>query len=138
MQDLLDFYFEASHFLEIYELLDEHYVKYCQLDENGEFMLKLLCVNPSKNLKECMGRGRSSILFSATFLPIQYYKGLLGGETEDYEVYAKSVFKEEKRALFIATDVTSKYTRRSEDEFYRIAEYIYEIVSAKCGNYMVF
>ena len=137
-EELLDFYFDVSHFLEIYELLDEHYVKYCQLDEKGDFMLKLFCVNPSKNLKECMDRGRSSILFSATFLPIQYYKGLLGGEREDYEVYAKSVFKEENRAIFIAADVTSKYSRRSEDEFYRIAEYIYEIVSAKCGNYMVF
>ena len=36
-----------------------------------------------------MLRGRSSILFSATFLPIQYYKKLLGGTAEDYEVYMR-------------------------------------------------
>ena len=135
---ILDFYFEISHFLDIYELLDEHYVKYTQLGEDGSFLLKLFCVDPSENLKSCMRRGRSSILFSATFLPIQYYKGLLGGEPEDYEVYAKSVFNQEKRGLFIANDVTSKYTRRSQEEYYNIARYIDEVVKNRHGNYMVF
>ncbi len=135
---ILDFYFEVAHFLDIYERVDEHYVKYTQLDGDGGFRLKLFCVNPRENLKECMMRGRSAILFSATFLPIQYYKTLLGGDREDYEVYAKSVFNPEKRALFIANDVTSKYTRRSREEYYRIARYIDEIVKNRHGNYMVF
>lgn len=134
----IDFYFEVSHFLEMYELLDENYLKYTMLCEDGTFMLKLFCVNPSKVLKERMGKGRSTILFSATFLPIQYYKKLLGGEEEDYEVYAKSIFDQEKRALFIASDVTSKYTRRSMEEYYNIALYIEEIVKNRHGNYMVF
>lgn len=77
-EELLEFYFNLVHFLEIYELLDEKYVKYTQLCEDGTFLLKLFCVDPSNNLKECMKRGRSTILFSATFLPIQYYKALLG------------------------------------------------------------
>ena len=135
---ILDFYFEVSHFLDIYERLDLNYVKYTMLQEDGSFLLKLFCMNPRENLKECMGRGRSSILFSATFLPIQYYKELLGGDQEDYEVYAKSVFNKEKRALFIADDVTSKYTRRTDDEYVRIAKYIAEIAKNRHGNYMVF
>ena len=135
---LMEFYFKICHFLDIYERVDENYVKYTQIMEDGSFLLKLFCVDPSNNLKECMGRGRSSILFSATFLPIQYYKGLLGGEKEDYEVYAKSVFQPEKRALLVARDVTSKYTRRSEEEFLAIARYIEEIVTKRRGNYMVF
>ncbi len=137
-ETILDFYFEVSHFLDIYERMDEHYVKYAQIQDDGDFLLKLFCVNPRENLKECMGRGRSSILFSATFLPIQYYKELLGGDEEDYEVYAQSIFNQEKRALFIADDVTSKYTRRSDEEYYRIAKYIQEIVKNRHGNYMVF
>lgn len=134
---LLEFYFEVRHFLAIYELMDENYVRYTQLEDNG-FMLKLFCVNPCENLKNCMLRGRSTILFSATLLPIQYYKKLLGGEAEDYEVYAKSVFHPAKRALMIASDVTSKYTRRSEEEFENIARYIEEVVKNRHGNYMVF
>lgn len=137
-ESILEFYFEVSHFLEIYERLDENYVKYTQMQEDGSFILKLFCVNPRENLKQCMERGRSSILFSATFLPILYYKELLGGDEEDYEVYAKSVFNPEKRMLFISGDVTSKYTRRSDEEYYRIARYIDEIVKNRHGNYMVF
>lgn len=137
-EELLDLYFKLCHFLDIYERVDEKYVKYTQLKENREFIVKLFCVDPSTNLKECMQRGRSSVLFSATFLPIQYYKSLLGGEEKDYEVYANSVFDTEKRMLLIANDVTSKYTRRSEEEFYNIAKYIEQIVKKRHGNYMVF
>lgn len=137
-EQILDLYFKLSHFLDIYERIDEKYVKYTELREDGSFVLKLFCVDPSTNLKECMQRGRSSVLFSATFLPIQYYKGLLGGEEKDYEVYANSVFHPEKRALLVAQDVTSKYTRRSEEEYYKIAAYIDAVVKRKHGNYMVF
>ena len=137
-KELMEFYFEAAHFLNIYEIMDENYVIYSQLLENGDFMLKLFCVNPALNLRQCMQKGRSTILFSATLLPIQYYKKLLGGEPTDYEVYAKSTFDENKKALFVANDVTSKYNRRSAKEFQRIADYIYAVVQQRCGNYMVF
>ncbi|MBD5454640.1 MAG: ATP-dependent DNA helicase [Lachnospiraceae bacterium] len=137
-QEILEFYFEVSHFLSIYELVDENYVTYTQMNGDGSFFIKLFCVNPANNLRECMMRGRSTILFSATLLPIQYYKTLLGAEEGDYEVYAKSVFQPDKRGLYIGRDVTSKYTRRSEMEYYNIASYIYETVKNRHGNYMVF
>ncbi len=137
-KDILDFYFEVSHFMLMHENLDHHYVIYGQLESDGGFELKLFCVNPARKLKECMMRGRSTILFSATLLPIQYYKRLLGAEEGDYEVYAKSVFRPEQKGLFIAQDVTSKYTRRSEMEYYNIASYLHKIVSSRMGNYMVF
>ena len=137
-QDILEFYFEVSHFLEMYELVDENYVTYSEMESDGSFILKLFCVNPAKNLRECMMRGRSTILFSATLLPIQYYKTLLGADEEDYEVYAKSVFRPEKLGLYIGSDVTSKYTRRSDEEYYRIASYIHEVIRKRHGNYMLF
>ncbi len=136
--DILDFYFEISHFLLINDKLDKNYVIYTQMESDGGFSIRLFCVNPSKNLSECMMRGRSSILFSATLLPIQYYKRLLGAQEGDYEVYAKSVFDPRRKGLFIADDVTSKYTRRSEMEYYNIASYIHRIVSRRDGNYMIF
>ena len=85
-----------------------------------------------------MQKACSSILFSATLLPVQYYKELLAGTEEDYEVYAKSVFNPDKRGILIANDVTSKYTRRSDSEYLKIARYIDSIVSERNGNYMVF
>ena len=136
--EILSFYFEVSHFLEMYELVDENYVTYSELREDGSFIVKLFCVNPAGNLRNCMRRGRSTILFSATLLPIGYYKTLLGAEEGDYEVYAKSVFRPDKLGLYIGSDVTSRYARRGAAEYYRIAAYIHNIIEKRQGNYMVF
>ena len=136
--EVLDFYFEVCHFLDIYERVDKNYVTYSEMREDGSFILKLFCVNPSMNLKECMKKGRSTILFSATLLPIAYYKDLLGAEEGDYEVYAQSVFDPGRKKLFIGSDVTSKYSRRTEGEYDNIALYIYEIVRNRYGNYLIF
>lgn len=135
---ILEFYFEISHFLLMYDGMSDDYVMYTQMGDEGEFILKLFCVNPAKKLKACMAKGVSSILFSATLIPVQYYKKLLGGAEEDYEVYADSAFDSRKRALLIGSDVTSKYTRRNEEEYYRIASYINNIVRERQGNYMIF
>jgi len=137
-EEMLQFYFQVSRFLTIYDLVDQNYAVYDELRSDGSFMLKLLCVNPAADLAACMERGKASILFSATFLPIQYYKSLLGGTAEDYEVYARSIFDPARLGLFIGTDVTSRYTRRSELEYDHIAEYIHQITSARKGNYLVF
>lgn len=137
-KELLEFYFKLSHFLLIHELLDSNYQIYSQFTEENYFELKLFNVNPSRNLRECMMRGRCTVLFSATLLPIQYYKQLLGAEEGDYEVYAKSVFDPGRQGLFIANDVTSKYSRRTDEEYYRIAAYLHEITRMRTGKYMVF
>ncbi len=138
MDEIMDFYFEISHFIGIYEELNDKYVIYGYLLENGDYLLKLFNVDPSNNLKKRMEQARSSTLFSATLLPIQYYKELLGGEKEDYEVYAHSVFPPEHRGLFIAKDVTSKFTRRGPKEYERIAAYLHDMIGAMQGNYLAF
>lgn len=138
-EELLNYYFEISAFLETYDRMDEkHYVTYTGYDENECFFIKEFCVDPSEELKQCMDKGVAAILFSATFLPIQYYKSLLGGTKEDYEVYARSTFPPERQIQLIGHEVTSKYTRRCEIEYLNIARYIYSLVNAKAGKYMVF
>ncbi len=137
-ESLMDIYFQVAFFLETAEKLDDNYVIYSQVQDDRSFMVRLFCVNPRERLKECMDQGRASLLFSATLLPIQYYKFLLGGEASDYEVYAKSVFDPSRQGLFVADDVTSKYSRRTSDEFRRIAEYISRVTGQRNGNYLVF
>lgn len=137
-KDILLFYFELSHFLLMNDNLDDNYVIFTDFGDDNSFFIKLFNVNPGKNLRECMMRGRSSILFSATLLPIDYYKKLLGAGEDDYEVYAESVFDPNKCGLYIANDVTSKYTRRNIKEYSNIAKYIKKVVSARNGNYLVF
>lgn len=137
--ELLDFYFGIAHFTLILQRKDEHYVTYAEkAEKKGEFRVRMFCVDPSRNLKACMDRGMASILFSATFLPIQYYKALLGGTADDYEIYAHSVFDPKKRGLFIVRDVTSRYRQRGPEEYARIADCIHNVTGQRHGNYLVF
>ena len=136
--EVSDFYFALRNFLNIYERVDEHYVIYTQHEEDGSFAMKLFCVDPSYNLQECIDKGNATIFFSATLLPIQYYKQLLSTKTDNYAVYAKTAFSPEQSLLLIGNDVSSKYTRRNESEYARIASYIHKTAAVKKGNYMVF
>ena len=136
--EAMDFYFCAKTFLNTIELLDENYEIYCEIDDRGDFFVKLMCVNPSGRLSMCMESAVSTIFFSATLLPVGYYKKLLSGNENDYAIYIDSPFSKDNRQILIGTDVTSKYTRRNDAEYEKIARYIIETISAKEGNYMVF
>lgn len=135
---MLTFYFDVRHFLAILENMDERYQIYLDYDSERNFRIKLQCMDPSRCLGEVMERVRSTILFSATLLPIRYYKEQLGGESGDMAVYAESSFRKEQRKVLIARDATSKYTRRGPAEYEKIAEYIDVFVTAKEGNYLIF
>ena len=137
-KDVMDFYFELRNFLNIYDLVDEHYVMYSELEADGRFMLKLFCVDPSLNIQKRLDKGKSAVFFSATFLPVNYYKSLLSTKKDNYAIYADSTFDNKKRLLAMATDVSTRYTRRSRSEYERIAGYINAVVTQKTGNYMVF
>ena len=137
-ENFMSFYWELSHFLMIYEEMDEKYRIYVRRRGKEDFTIRLLCADPSDKLARCLDKGVASILFSATLLPIRYYKRLLGGTQEDYEVYARSSFDPDKLGLFIAGDVTSRYRERSGDQYGRIASCIHSAVSQRHGNYMVF
>lgn len=136
--NLLQLYFDIRFFLNIYELVDENYRIYMNYNEADEFCINLQCMDPSVNLKSYLARGRNAVFFSATLLPVRYYMEQLGGNSEDYAVYAESSFDTANQLVLAATDVSSRYTRRNETEYRKIGEYIQEFVSAKHGNYIVF
>ena len=137
-ETVLDFYFQVRSFLNIYDGLDENYVVYTEYQENGRFVLKLFCVNPAENLQKCLDKGNSAVFFSATLLPIQYYKRLLSTEKDNYAVYIDSSFDTKKRLLMNGVDVSTRYTMRSREMYQRYATYIFRVVKAKMGNYLIF
>ena len=137
-EEVLEFYFHIRSFMDIHERLDENYVIYSELDGEGKFRVHLFCVNPAGNLGEFLQKGNSTIFFSATLLPITYYKKLLSTGKEDYAIYAESPFDVEHRLLMVGGDVSTKYTRRNEEMYQRYARYLWKLANGKKGNYLVF
>lgn len=134
---VLELYFQIRNFMETSEGLDENYVIYSE-HEGDRFKIRLYCVDPSNNLQKRLDKGRSTIFFSATLLPIGYYKSLLSTKEDNYAVYAETVFRPQQHLLLIGSDVTSRYAQRSEEQYERMAEYIYRTGLQKKGNYIVF
>jgi Rad3-related DNA helicase len=100
--------------------------------------VKLFCVNPSVNLQACLNKGRAAVFYSATMLPVRYYEKLLTAKDDNYAVYIESPFDTSRRLLAIGTDVSSRYNRRTHEEFVRMADYIQTVTERRKGNYLVF
>lgn len=137
-QEIMDLFFSIRHFLNMYDCSDTGYVIYSEHNAEGEFLVRLYCVDPSNNIKERLAQGRSTVFFSATLLPVNYFKEMLSGNINDYAVYALSPFDTGNRCVIVGRDVSSRYTRRGIKEYEKISRYIEHIVKAHPGKYMVF
>ncbi len=136
--EVLQLYFDVLHFINMYELLNDKYLIYLDYSDEMDLMIKLLCVDPSDNLKSYLNNIKSGIFFSATLLPIQYYREQLGGRKDDYAIYAPSPFPVENKLTLIADEVSTRYSRRTAEEYSKILDYIRIFTNGKVGNYLVF
>ena len=136
-KEIGNFYLKIRHFLNIHDCLDDSYETYIGR-EDEKFFIKLFCVTPANQLKNYLELGISTIFFSATILPIQYYREMLSNEQEDYAVYIPSPFEQKQSLLAIGTDVTSRYTKRGYEQYEKIIWYLDQVIDSKVGNYMIF
>lgn len=136
--EIIEFFFKIRHFINMYDCIDEKYVIYAEHTDDGDFALHLYCVDPSGQLSQRLSQGISTIMFSATLLPVNYFKEMLSGNADDYAVYAHSPFDTDNKRVLIGRDVTSRYTRRNYNEYAKIAGYIHTLTQSKQGKYMIF
>ncbi len=137
-EDFGNLYLGIRHFLAMYERMDASYRIYTEPVGRESFLLRLFCASPASSLASCLEKGVSAVFFSATLLPVRYYKELLCGNKDEYAVYVPSPFDPAKRLLAVGRDVSSLLRRRGRREYERIAGYILTAAAAKKGNYLVY
>ena len=138
IKEIREFYFNVRFFLNIADVVDDHYHVYGQIGEDGCFVLNLYCVDPSNQLQLRLNQSRAAVFFSATMMPLTYYRSLLCQQENPFAIYADSIFPPERQKLVIGRGVTTTYKNRSPQMYQRYASYIKKILSAKKGNYMIF
>ncbi|WNR44474.1 ATP-dependent DNA helicase [Paenibacillus roseipurpureus] len=132
---LLEAYFSAHNFVRTSKLYDERYVT-LSTDDRNEVSVKLACLDPSHLLKQ-MGKGyRSHVFFSATLSPLSYYMDALGAGEHDYSVKVPSPFAKEQLDVRIQP-ISTRYQDREKSRTL-IARSVYELVTGRAGNYLVF
>ena len=135
-KELQQIYFDALAFIRISEFYDERYVTYIEKQDKN-ISIKLFCIDPSYLLREALKRGGSAVFFSATLSPLKYYKEVLGGDENDYNLSLASPFSRKNRLLLIEDNMSTKYGNR-DNTYTDLADYIYTLYSCRQGNYMAF
>ena len=118
------------------ENFDERYRTY--IEKIGEEVsLKLYCLDPSARLDDALGEAYSSVFFSATLTPSDYFADILGGGKDSRSVSLPSPFPRENLGLIAFSAVSTRFEDR-ERSYKRIAGAIAATVAAKRGNYIVY
>ncbi len=95
------------------------------------------CLDPSFVTKEVIDRAHSIICMSGTLTPTFMYKDILGFNDVKEKVFT-SPFPKKNRLALVVPETTTKFTRRKEEEFKKIARVSSEIVNLVPGNSLVF
>lgn len=133
---LLELYFNVYEFLNICGYYGEDFTTLYKLDGNN-LELSLNCLDPSRILKSIMNSFKSVIIFSATLLPMEYFKELYGAQEGDYSVNLTSPFDYKNKLTIVGKDVSTTYSNRKRT-LPKIVNYIIECAKSKRGNYLVF
>ncbi|REJ09416.1 ATP-dependent DNA helicase [Halobacillus trueperi] len=133
---LMDVYFQSQRFLKILEYVDEHYRLLGESTREGNFILKLYCLDPSHVLRETTKTFRSGVFFSATLSPFAYYKEMLGGTKDDYILHLPSPYDSSQIDVMI-TPLSTRYKSR-EKTVGELTKRLYEQVEIHEGNHLFF
>ncbi len=133
--EIKDLYFEIRAFISISELYSKEYVTLVEINKN-DVKIKLFCVNPSKNLSKIVQGSYSTIIFSATLTPINYYIDLLGGDDKSYRMKLPSPFKKENLKIY-GKPLNMRFKHRGNN-IDTVCNLIYNFKEEEMGNYMVF
>ena len=154
-EETQELYFDCYFFLTIAELCRSHpdsYVLYEEYSGTGiavkgkksrrgeNVAIKNFCVNPAELVCMVCERVRSSIFFSATLAPFDYYAQMLGADfsdgTDKYAVIP-SPFPAERFKVLIADQLSTRLQDRAKN-LEAITEMIYAALQVRKGNYFVF
>lgn len=136
LSDVKRLYADLMKYKKISELYDEHYMFFIEVS-GGDIKVRLACLDPSHQLAVCHRRAVSSVMFSATLEPIDYFSDILGGDKSSIKVQLPSPFKLNNLGLFCVDSINTRFEER-ESSYKKIASCIAATVSGKAGNYIVF
>lgn len=124
------------NFIESWFNSDENFARIIKRKGEG-FEIKLISLLPSKITSDIINNSYATILMSATLQPLEMYSDLLG--IKNYETISfKSIFPRENRLNIVAPIVTTKFSKRNEEQYKRYAIVIKKIFNNVDGNTAVF
>ncbi|UCD05314.1 MAG: ATP-dependent DNA helicase, partial [candidate division WOR-3 bacterium] len=134
--DLLDLYFDVRRFLNAADRYGTNYATY-YCTAGSDLAIKIFCIDPSEHLREKVQKCRSTIFFSATLTPVEYFIKLFGCEDNARVISLPSPFPSDNICVLVAGKISAMYKYRefTKDE---VARMIAAMIDRQKGNYLVF
>ncbi len=133
--EVWELYFQVLFFLKIWDQKGSGYE--CYFEKVGrDLKFRFFCADPSEPLQAVYSQVRSVIFFSATLMPIEYYKELLGGKAEEKAIALPSPFDPERKRVMVSR-VKATYQGRAQS-LDSVCQMLHQVTAAREGHYMVF
>lgn len=135
-EEVRELSFTYSNFTKIDETWQEGFLNLIRVDDEDHIVWKIKCVDTSELFEDILKRARSTIFFSATLSPTNFYVELLGGGKAALQMHLDSPFAEDNLQIFQA-NLSTRYRDRQQTAA-SLAAYIHAFINQDEGNYMVF
>ena len=131
-----DYLYRLEEFITASEFFDDGF-EFFLFYEGEELRAKLFCLDTGKVISRRCAMGKSSVFFSATLAPEEYYRGVLGLSSSALSLNVNSPFAKEQLSVAIIESINTRYTARGES-LNSACRAIAAALSAKRGHYIVF
>lgn len=137
--DLLNFYMTLTHFLELpHDEDSKNYAYFYKFNKNHECIsVKISCLDSKEMIVEEVSKFDSTVMFSATLQPFEYFLTLLGKKEEQKMISLKSDFINNNLMVLINPSISTRYKDR-DSTLSKIYYQILSVVLSKVGNYFIF
>ncbi len=125
----------ASAFSRAASIFDRGFAFYAQL-EGPSLIFEIRCLDPSPLLENMLAAAKSTVMFSATLTPMDYFADVLGCR-KAARLELDSPYDPENLCLFAYDSVSTRYNDR-EMSIPEICEIIMAVTEAREGNYIVY
>ena len=133
---ILGGYFRFLGFVRTADLYDSAYVTIIE-SRSRNLRLRLFCLDPSVRIQNVLKRGKSTVFFSGTLSPVEYFHQTLCGAAEQSIMQLPSPFPPENLRVLVAEQIATTFRQR-ESTYGTIAKSIAEMIQARRGNYLAF
>ncbi len=115
--------------------MDERFAFYGE-DGPDNTVCRVLCLDPARMLHEAFQKGESTVFFSATLSPMEYYADVCGSP-DAMKLDLPSPFPKENLCLVTVDSVSTRFSQRKQS-YDDVAELITAVTEARPGNYIVY
>ena len=129
-----------GEFLNIWKGPDEGFVRVFSTSSPKQglfFSLTYRSLDPSPLIKDVIDHVHSAVVMSGTLTPLSFFREVYGCEGA-LERELQSPFPASRRLNLIVSGVTTKFSRRGEEEFHRIALICSQLITSIPGNSAIF